>query len=528
MPATHVINVDLAQVKDSDGKFLRYLAWGDFVEVVGDANASPVRIRAVKMVEKADGSVQPVPIEGTIRQPAGHPAVVPKEQSTVLKVNFVDVQQGDGTVIETPGGKILLVDGGDNQLFARYLAARYRGTSKDAPLQVDGILVTHGDADHFLGLTEIHRSERNGEPSKQLFIRPQRIYHNGLVKRPSKDANGKSVPDKKLLGPTKVVNGRTVITGLVDDLLEFPTADMNVPFKQWQAALSAYEKRYAAPHGPIEFRRLSQGDDSAFDFLKAGEPLAARMTIEVLGPLVTPVNGKPGLRFLGEPPKDVQVNFNPEQPRPEVFKGHSASHTINGHSVIVRLTYGNVRFLLAGDLNAEAELDLVQHHRAQLEAEVLKAPHHGSADFSVDFVKAVSPIVSVISSGDESTRKEYIHPRASLVGALGRCSRIDKPIILVTELAAFFSVRGFVDVAFHEMRDDATIKKGSNVVNLRALAKKEKRFCSFSRSAFGMVKIRTDGDRLLVYTDSGNVKLKEAYAYEMAGGQPRAVNVIQT
>jgi hypothetical protein len=43
-----------------------------------------------------------------------------------------------------------------------------------------------------------------------------------------------------------------------------------------------------------------------------------------------------------------------------------------------------------------------------------------------------------------------------------------------------------------------------------------------------MVKIRTDGDRLLVYTDSGNVKLKEAYAYEMAGGQPRAVNVIQT
>jgi hypothetical protein len=77
------------------------------------------------------------------------------------------------------------------------------------------------------------------------------------------------------------------------------------------------------------------------------------------------------------------------------------------------------------------------------------------------------------------------------------------------------------------MRDGMKVSKGSKVIDLDALAKKGKRFFAFSRSAFGMVKIRTDGDRLLVYTDSGNVKLKEAYAYEIACGQPRAVNVIQ-
>ena len=52
----------------------------------------------------------------------------------------VDVQQGDGAVIESPQGKIILVDGGDNQLFARYLAARFRGTSDDKPKEIDCIL----------------------------------------------------------------------------------------------------------------------------------------------------------------------------------------------------------------------------------------------------------------------------------------------------------------------------------------------------------------------------------------------------
>jgi hypothetical protein len=92
MPATHIVNVDLARVKDDNGEFLRYLAWGDFIEVVGDPDANPVRIRATRMVEQGDGSVQPVPIVGTIRQPVDRPAVIPVRQNKVLKVNFVDVQ----------------------------------------------------------------------------------------------------------------------------------------------------------------------------------------------------------------------------------------------------------------------------------------------------------------------------------------------------------------------------------------------------------------------------------------------------
>ena len=76
-------------------------------------------------------------------------------------------------------------------------------------------------------------------------------------------------------------------------------------------------------------------------------------------------------------------------------------------------------------------------------SEVFKVPHHGSADFSGAMFQAVSPVVSIVSSGDESAQKEYIHPRATLVGALGKWSRVPEPLIFVTELVAFFNVEGW-------------------------------------------------------------------------------------
>jgi len=116
----------------------------------------------------------------------------------------------------------------------------------------------------------------------------------------------------------------------------------------------------------------------------------------------------------------------------------------------------------------------------------------------------------VISSGDESARKEFIHPRATLVGSLGKLSRVEEPLIFVTELVAFFSAEGFIDPEFHKLaKGVAVVEDGKVVLN----AKAKKRFFAFSRTAFGLVMVRTDGERLLVYTNSGQATLKEAYAY---------------
>lgn len=294
-----VVDVDLADVWAEPGrkKFVRSVAWGDHVTVTGE---SPERleITTVDFVEQPDGSIVPVPQIGFIEPKASSglkatDAVIPKAQNRVLKVNFVDVQQGDGSVIESPDGKVILVDGGDNQLFARYLASRFRGTSLANPQDVECLLVTHGDADHFKGLPEILESESNTDPKKRLFMRPKRYYHNGLVKRPS-TKNGKSVSDLDLLGPTKKVDGVTYLTGLESNLLTVPDTEMNEPFREWRDALKVYNARDA-----ITFKRLQFGDTQAFAFFNTPD-----LKIEVLGPLVETVAGGPALKFLGNPPKD--------------------------------------------------------------------------------------------------------------------------------------------------------------------------------------------------------------------------------
>ncbi|MGZ8521550.1 MAG: ComEC/Rec2 family competence protein [Candidatus Binatia bacterium] len=505
-----VINVDLADVWGEAGrkKFLRTLGWGDEVLVTGQSSTS-IEIETVYFNEQPDGSILSVKEAGVIepRKSSGiktADVVRPRNQNDVLKVNCVDVQQGDGSVIESPDGKVILVDGGDNQLFARYLAGRYRGTTPENPKEIDCILVTHGDADHFAGLPEIFKSETNSNKRKRLFIQPKRYYHNGIVKRPSKK-NGKSVPDVEILGATRKVGNQTFLTGLESDLLKVPDAEMNAPFKQWKGALQEYNKR-----SKIEFRRLEFGDNQAFSFFNQGD-----LRIEVLGPLVTQVGGKSALRFLGDPPKGPRVGHESLNLGEEGFKGHSASHTINGHSIVFRLVYGGFSYLFTGDLNDEASRFLTREHNAgrlNLMAEVFKVPHHGSADFSGALFQAVSPVVSIVSSGDESARKEYIHPRATLVGALGKWSRVPEPLIFVTELVAFFNVEGW-----------------SKLADPKTKAQKERgEFFGFSRTAFGIVKTRTNGKRLLVYTDSGNVQMKEAYAYALdSSGVPQPAVVLR-
>ena len=526
MATEHVLKIDLANVyRTADGRSnadcLTTVAWGDGIEVdEAGTTEEALKVRVTSYRTLPDGTISPSAADGFIRPSRAsglspRNLIMPRAKSKVLKVNFIDVQQGDASVVETPGGKIVLIDGGDNQLFARYLANRFQGTSLAAPRLIDAIVVTHGDADHFLGLTEIARSEGHKLAHKRLFIQPKRVYHNGLIKRPS-SRNGNRVRETELLGPTKPGPGpeeRPVIVDLAENLLDVPDAEMNQPFLAWKRALAEYHGRGAS----IAFRRLQRGDDDAFAFL-ADEGIA----VKVLGPFPTAVDGQPGLAFLRQPVAGPRVRDAAAMAGPR-FSGLSASHTINGHSIVLHLAYGRFHFLFAGDLNEEAEEALVAAHRRgeiDLQAEVFKVPHHGSADFAGDFLDAVAPVVSVVSAGDENARKEYIHPRANLIGALGRHSRVAEPLIFVTEMVAFFEFKGWTDPEDHRQVDGVFVP----------LTQSKGPFYAFRRTAFGAVKIRTDGERLLVYTNSGQKDLKEAYAFRMdpptAVGEPDRVTPI--
>lgn len=509
------VAIDLVNVfdKPEKGRVIATLAWGDTVEVLGTSRGQ-LKVNLRLLGTGADAA--------TIKEKVGF--VKPPSRATqmklkdvvvkdargpgVLKVDFVDVQQGDGAVLETPDGQVVLIDGGDNQLFARYLAARFRNTTAASPKPIACIVVTHGDADHFAGLTAIYKSETYTSANpleqarKRLFVRPARIYHNGLVKRSISDGR-KRRANHQMLGPTARSGGRTYATHLVDDPRAVKRTDMNGPFIAWADALDAWGSR-----GPMACQRLGNPLDGRrsrkdpFDFLAKEE-----IDVQVLGPLEHRVNGKPALLFLGKPQPKAERQPGESQ---VLFRGLDAGHTINGHSVVLKIQYGRCRFLFTGDLNEESESYLTEEHaagRIDLTAEVFKVPHHGSADFSVPFVRAVSPAVSVISSGDESAGKEHIHPRATLVGALSKQGRatLDEPLILITELAAFFQVEGWV------FNDSTKVKRKTQ------RSKRDGEFFAFTRKSFGIVKVRTDGQRMLVFTYSGKDDMKEAYAFRLQG-----------
>ena len=108
-----------------------------------------------------------------------------------------------------------------------------------------------------------------------------------------------------------------------------------------------------------------------------------------------------------------------EQPRPgESFQLGSATIEVigplnleyedaNNLSLVLRVTYGNTRFLLTGDMEDVAEEELVEAG-VDLKADVLKVGHHGSASSTTyRFLREVAPTYGIISL---AAFNEYGHP----------------------------------------------------------------------------------------------------------------------
>jgi competence protein ComEC len=88
---------------------------------------------------------------------------------------------------------------------------------------------------------------------------------------------------------------------------------------------------------------------------------------------------------------------------------------INNISMVLRLEFGGVSFLLTGDIGWEAEWELVRG-RATLESDVLKVAHHGSATATTpEFLAVVSPALAVISVGADN---DFGLPREEVLARL--------------------------------------------------------------------------------------------------------------
>jgi competence protein ComEC len=102
-------------------------------------------------------------------------------------------------------------------------------------------------------------------------------------------------------------------------------------------------------------------------------------------------------------------------PYNELLEGTESK--VNSNSVVLRLKWNNVSFLLTGDADDAAEQEILYNGVLRdLDCTVLKAGHHGSKySTSSAFLAVVDPEVTVISVGEGNT---FGHPGDELLARL--------------------------------------------------------------------------------------------------------------
>lgn len=417
----------------------------------------------------------PIPDEGRIqvRFRGGTGYVLPDNltRSRFLEIFFIDVDQGDSILIQTPDDRRVLIDGGQGGAAHTFIRRKYNLDDKENYIDFEAVVATHSDMDHTDGLIKILRDPK---------IAVRRFFHNGLFRR--KDAGS---------DPGPVVNGR--VFGLVDSpaldaspaltpLMQRIIKAADEAKKRLPDVIKTMQKmeRYKLrgvpdpPPGGMVFKRLDSSDKFLPPFSPPPTPTKA-VEIQVMWPSAELVNGQLSYPSYGE-----------------------AGKTVNGNSVVLCLRYGAQRIMLTGDLNEKSMDDMVGRLGPALRAEVYKAAHHGSQDFSLGFLKAVQANAAVISSGDDKD-DIYGHPRAVLLGTITRYSASEKPAIFVTELAACYS-----PIPLSKTQQDAF-----NEGKLKKYGGSEQ---VYEKSLHGVVHLRSDGKSLYLGTVHGRKAPEDSQA----------------
>ncbi len=90
----------------------------------------------------------------------------------------------------------------------------------------------------------------------------------------------------------------------------------------------------------------------------------------------------------------------------------------NASSVVSKIQYGNIGFIVTGDAPKSIEEYLVREYGVELESEVMKVGHHGSDTSTAEsFIEAVDPEYAVISAGKDN---RYGHPHPDVMERLGK------------------------------------------------------------------------------------------------------------
>ena len=177
---------------------------------------------------------------------------------------------------------------------------------------------------------------------------------------------------------------------------------------------------------------------------------------------------------------------------------------------------GDVRMLLTGDLNTLSQNSLLADYRGsenEFDCDIAKACHHGSSDVSYKFLEKMSPLVTIISSGDS---EGHDHPKPEVIAASALSGtktvendKLKTPLIYITELARSVEVGQIEKVEelardgspSHEI-DFSMLRATTKVIRSgdRSAATVGKRLAGgrmMTKTVYGLINVRTDGKEIL-------------------------------
>ncbi|MCP4661747.1 MAG: hypothetical protein GY856_40615 [bacterium] len=418
----------------------------------------------------------------------------------LLELYFIDVGQGDGVLVRTPDHRHLLIDGGYNRRkqptgknaadFVDWKFARDYGAER---IELEAMIASHCDADHYGGLWDLLNPDESHELDL-TDVRVEAFYHAGVGWWTDEPGGRRNLGEHVSRDDGDYLSR---LMGDRDHVLRHLEGDTHPHLQgEWAQFMRCVTRARKRNGEPTPIARLSA--DSGF--VPGFDPESSAVSCKILAPVEFEHQGQPVIRRHGS----------------------SNSWNTNGNSLLLRLDYGRSRILLTGDLNSRSQAALLtdyEGHRQEFECDVAKSCHHGSDDVSYRFLQAMRPAVTVISSGDN---EGHDHPRPAVVAASAttgflelRNDRIHTPLVYSTELARSVSlgepismtVRGESGEEESRLEDEALRRIDIEFAETKAgdlrPRVRRKRLANALVVAgviYGLVNVRTDGDRILCAT----------------------------
>lgn len=248
-----------------------------------------------------------------------------------LTVHFIDVGQGDSILVQTPGGKNMLIDAGGRP-------------------------------------GEFNTGTGTGDLIVEPYLRKAGVHRLDILmlSHPHEDHSGGAVWLVKRF-PVKMA----LVTYAGAEASPGAVAAGNSPVEGVPPAYTALLNNLAARGAPVKIARA--GDRIALD-------------------------------------RDIKI----EVLSPEESETVKSGADINNSSLIIKISYGRRSFIFTGDAEVDQQKELLRGE-ADLKADVLKVPHHGSRSLLPDLIEQIGPEAAVISAGAHNT---FGHPAQTTLDML--------------------------------------------------------------------------------------------------------------